>query len=126
MNPVTARRFDTEFAPRIADAIARLLGPRVRTHVTPYGGHGHPSQVHIVSTTHDHVRGFDHPLNLTLTWDVDEIEQLVASGDEARFARYLGALSCKLPRWEGARGIDFGSRTQTQASVLLGGLDFET
>ncbi|MGS1073075.1 DUF5594 family protein [Burkholderia glumae] len=125
MKPDTAHRFDTELAPRIAARIARMLGPRVRVVAVRYGGHGHPSQIHVVSTTPVHVRGFDHPLDVTLTWDGDEIERLVADQDGARFARYLNALSCKLPGWESARGLDFGSRTQTTPHVLLGGLDFE-
>lgn len=62
MNPDTAHRFDTELAPRIAERIATMLGPRVRVVAVPYGGHGHPSQINVSSTTPEHVRGFDHPL----------------------------------------------------------------
>ncbi|AOJ69600.1 MULTISPECIES: DUF5594 family protein [Burkholderia] len=125
MNPHTARRFDTEFAPRIARAIGDLLERRANTEVVGYGGHGHPTQVRIVSPHAEHVRGYAHPLDIVLTWDTDEIERLMAPDGAARFERYLAALKLKLPAWENARGIDFGSRTQAEVLVLLGGLDFE-
>lgn len=125
MNPEIAHRFDTDFAPRIAHAIAALFDSRLRTEVVPYGGHGHPTQVRIVSATGEHVRGYDHPLDIGLTWDTSEIERLMTDGGLARFERYLAALPRKLPAWEDARDIDFGSRTQSEVLVLIGGLDFE-
>ncbi|VBI76981.1 DUF5594 family protein [Burkholderia pseudomallei] len=125
MSPDTARRFDTEFAPRIARAIADLLNHRAHTDVVGYGGHGHPTQVRIVAPHAEHVHGYAHPLNLALTWDTDEIERLTEADGAARFERYLAALPRKLAAWENARGVDFGSRTQADALVLLGGLDFE-
>ncbi|AIO65093.1 DUF5594 family protein [Burkholderia oklahomensis] len=125
MSPDTARQFDTEFAPRIARAIADLLGHRASAEVVGYGGHGHPTQVRIAAPPAEHVRGYAHPLDIALTWDTDEIERLMAADGPARFERYLAALGRKLPAWENARGIDFGSRTQADAFVLIGGLDFE-
>ncbi|CAG9209397.1 DUF5594 family protein [Burkholderia gladioli] len=128
MNPDIAHRFDAEFAPRIAERITALLGPHVAATVRPYGGHGHPTHVDIVNTSHEHLHGlhgYTFPLNLTMTWDTDEIEQLVGDDDGTRFAHYLDALSRKLANWEDARGIDFGSRTQSEPLILLGGLDFE-
>ncbi|MDN7673938.1 DUF5594 family protein [Burkholderia oklahomensis] len=125
MSPDTARQFDTEFAPRIARAIADLLGPRASAEVVGYGGHGHPTQVRIAAPPAEHVRGYAHPLDIALTWDTDEIERLMAADGPARFERYLAALGRKLPAWENARGIDFGSRTQADAFMLIGGLDFE-
>ncbi len=125
MDPDIAHRFDAEFAPRIAERIAALLGAHVAVTVRPYGGHGRPTHIDIVSTSPEHVRGHAHALNLTMTWDTEEIDRLVEPDGDARFARYLEALPRKLPGWEGARGIDFGSRTQTEPFVLLGGLDFE-
>lgn len=125
MSPEIAHRFDHHYAPRIAQAIAGLLDARLRTEVVPYGGHGHPTQVRIVSVTGEHVRGYDHPIDIGLTWDTDEIERLMEEEGTARFERYLAALPAKLPAWQDARGIDFGSRTQADPLVLIGGLDFE-
>ncbi|MBN3728357.1 DUF5594 family protein [Burkholderia sp. Ac-20379] len=126
MDPDIAHRFDAEFAPRIAERIAALLGPHIRAEVRPYGGHGHPTHIDVTSTTPEHVRGYPHALHLTLTWDSEEIDRLVIDDhDGTRFARYLDALTHKLPGWQSARGLDFGSRTQTEPAVLLGGLDFE-
>jgi hypothetical protein len=125
MRPETAHRFDTEFAPRIAHAIADLYGSHVQTEVVPYGGHGHPTQVRIRSAAHEHLHGYAHPLNIELTWDTDEIERLMEADGEQRFARYLAALPTKFGAWRGARDIDLGTRTQADLLVLLGGLDFE-
>ncbi|KWB58749.1 DUF5594 family protein [Burkholderia ubonensis] len=125
MQPETARRFDTEFAPRIAHAIAAFFDDHVQTEVVPYGGHGHPSQVRVRSAPHEHVSGFAHPLNLELTWDTDEIERLMAPEGEARFEQYLAALPRKLSAWQSARDVDLASRTQADPVVRLGGLDFE-
>lgn len=125
MSPETARRFDSDFAPRIAQTIAGLLDPRLKTEVVPYSGHGHPTQVRILSVTGEHRRGYTHPINIELTWDTGEIERLMTPDGAARFARYLAALPRKLPAWQEARDIDFGSRTQAEPLVLLGGLDFE-
>ncbi|RQR57585.1 hypothetical protein DIE07_22265 [Burkholderia sp. Bp9002] len=125
MQPETARRFDTEFAPRIARAIAAFFADHVQTQVVPYAGHGHPTQVRIHSAPHEHVSGFAHPLNLELTWDTDEIERLMAPHGMQRFEHYLAALPRKLAAWQGARDIDLASRTQADPLVRLGGLDFE-
>ncbi|MDS0792569.1 DUF5594 family protein [Burkholderia pseudomultivorans] len=125
MQPETARRFDTEFAPRIAQAIAAFFSDHVRADVVPYGGHGHPTRVQIRSAPHEHVSGFTHPLNLELTWDTDEIERLMEPEGPQRFEHYLAALPKKLGAWQGARDIDLASRTQADPLVRLGGLDFE-
>ncbi|EAY68222.1 hypothetical protein BDAG_00929 [Burkholderia dolosa AU0158] len=125
MQPETARRFDTEFAPRIARAIAAFFADHVETDVVPYGGHGHPTCVRVRSAPHEHVSGFAHPLNLEFTWDTDEIERLMEPDGRARFDRYLAALPRKLAAWQDARDIDLPSRTQAEPIVRLGGLDFE-
>ncbi|HDR8968719.1 DUF5594 family protein [Burkholderia vietnamiensis] len=125
MQPETARRFDTEFAPRIAHAIAAFFAEHVHADVVPYGGHGQPTRVHISSAPHVHVSGFAYPLNLELTWDTDEIERLMEPDGAARFEHYLSALPKKLNAWESARDIDLASRTQEEPLVRLGGLDFE-
>jgi hypothetical protein len=92
MQPETARRFDTEFAPRIAHAIAAFFAEHVHADVVPYGGHGQPTRVHISGAPHEHVSGFAYPLNLELTWDTDEIERLMEPDGAARFEHYLSAL----------------------------------
>ncbi|MBP0608222.1 MULTISPECIES: DUF5594 family protein [Burkholderia] len=125
MQPETARRFDTEFAPRIAQAIAAFFADHVQTDVVPYGGHGHPTRVQIRSAPHEHVSGFVYPLNLELTWDTDEIERLMEPDGPQRFEHYLAALPKKLSAWQSARDIDLASRTQGDPLVRLGGLDFE-
>ena len=125
MQPETARRFDTEFAPRIAQAIAAFFTEHVRADVVPYGGHGRPTCVQIRSAPHEHVSGFVHPLNLELTWDTDVIERLMRTDGATRFEHYLSALPRKLSAWQGARDIDLASRTQADPLVRLGGLDFE-
>jgi hypothetical protein len=60
-----------------------------------------------------------------LSWDGLEVERLFASGGNLRFAEYLDALPAKLYAWQEPRRIDLGSRTQAEAEVLIGGLDFE-
>ncbi len=125
MRPETARRFDTEFAPRIARTIADTSDGWLQADVVPYHGHGHPTQVRVRSTSSEHVHGYAHPLNLELTWDTDEIERLMEADGPTRFEHYLAALPAKLDAWQGARGLDLGSRTQAEALVLIGGLDFE-
>lgn len=60
-----------------------------------------------------------------MSWDSDEVDRLFGPGGDLRFAEYLDALPGKLDAWQEARQIDFGSRTQADPTVLLGGLDFE-
>ncbi|CAH2907947.1 MAG: Isopropylmalate/homocitrate/citramalate synthases [uncultured Paraburkholderia sp.] len=45
MRPDTADRFDKEFAPRIAEAIAACFATTVHTEVLPYGGPGRPTRL---------------------------------------------------------------------------------
>ena len=52
---------------------------------------------------------------------VNASEQAIA----ARFAGYLAALPGKLRAWQEPRGIDFGSLSQADPAILIGGLDFE-
>ena len=125
MQPEIARRFDDEFAPRIAHLIATFLADRVHVEVVPYNGHGHPTRVRISNVLHEHTRVFAHPLNIEMTWDGDEIERLMGPDGAARFERYLAALPGKLTAWQAARHVDLKSRTQADPLVRLGGLDFE-
>ncbi|MGF6772698.1 hypothetical protein P3T18_005192 [Paraburkholderia sp. GAS199] len=126
MHPEHAARFDQQFAPRIAEAVAALFASTIHTEVLPYGGHGHPTRVRIFATPLENIGHYAHPLNLYLTWDSDEIERLMEAGGEARFSAYLAALPRKLQAWRHARELDFLTHTQGQPLTLLGGLDFES
>ncbi|WP_420996320.1 DUF5594 family protein [Cupriavidus sp. 30B13] len=117
-----AARFDAEFAPRIAEALAGLF--RHRVHVELVRGES-PARVHIHGEPLEGARRFAHPLNIYLSWDGLEIGALFAAGGEEKFAQYLAALPGKLRAWQAPRQIDFGTRSQADATVLLGGLDFE-
>jgi Domain of unknown function (DUF5594) len=126
MRPESAIRFDEQFAPRIAEAIAACFATTVHTEVLPYGGPGHPTRVRIHATPLGELGHYAHPLNVYLTWDSDEIERLMDAQGEARFAGYLAALPRKLNAWTQARELNFLSHTQGEAVALLGGLDFES
>ena len=125
MSNEAVHRFEEEFAPRIAAKLASQFGPSVRVEVVPREGRGHPTRVRIVGEASEYRHPYMYPLNLSLTWDVDEIERLMEPGGEARFAHYLEATVCKMASWETARSVDFASRTQGEPEVLIGGLDFE-
>jgi hypothetical protein len=126
MRPDSAVRFDQQFAPRIAEALAACFATTVHTEVLPYGGHGHPTRVRIYAAPLDVEAHYAHPLNIYLTWDSDEIERLMGEAGPARFAGYLAALPRKLQAWRHARELDFISHTQAEPVELLGGLDFES
>lgn len=126
MRPESAARFDEQFAPRIAAAIAACFATTVHTEVLPYGGHGHPTRVRIHAAPIEQLGHYPHPLNLYLTWDSDEIERLMGAQGQARFASYLAALPRKLAAWTHARELDFLSHTQADPEALIGGLDFES
>jgi len=125
MSSEAAHRFEVEFAPRIAAALADRFGPSVRVVVVPREGPGHPTRVRILGDASEHRHPYRFPLDVSLTWDVDEIARLIEPGGEARFEHYLEALVRKLAAWETARPLDFATRTQGEPVVLLGGLDFE-
>jgi hypothetical protein len=126
MSPEAAYRFENDFAPRIATWIASHLGAPLRVEVVPREGRGHPTRVRITGEPDDHRRHpYPYPLNVSLTWDSAEVERLLESDGEARFAHYLESTSHKLHAWESARPLDFASCTQGEPEILLGGLDFE-
>ncbi|ANB73330.1 hypothetical protein AYM40_13885 [Paraburkholderia phytofirmans OLGA172] len=126
MRQESATRFDEQFAPRIAEALAACFGTTVHTEVLPYGGHGHPTRVRIHAAPIEGLGHYPHPLNLFLTWDSDEIERLMGAEGQARFAGYLAALPRKLEAWRQVRELDFVSHTQAEPTALIGGLDFES
>jgi hypothetical protein len=125
MRPESATRFDQQFAPRIAEAIAACLARTVHTEVLPHGEHGEPTRVRIHAAPVEELGHYPYPLNLYLTWDSDEIERLMGEQGSALFARYLAALPRKLKAWTDARELDFGTHTQGDPIALIGGLDFE-
>ncbi|MGF6509908.1 DUF5594 family protein [Paraburkholderia sp. 32] len=126
MRPESAMRFDQEFAPRIAEAIAACIAKTVHTDVLPHGEQGQPTRVRIHAAPLDELGHYPHPLNLYLTWDGDEIERLMGEQGAMRFARYLAALPRKLNAWTQARELDFSTHTQGEPVTLIGGLDFES
>jgi hypothetical protein len=114
--------------PRIVECVARLLGRGVRIDIVPYAGPHAPTRLNVRAARneaieHGHHYAFD--LNVTLTWDDDEIERLLLPGGEARFLRYLDAIGAKFDAWQGVREVDLVTRSQAEPAVLLGGLDFE-
>ncbi len=125
MNPAIAHRFETEFAPRIAQVLSGFLDGRARAEVVPFGDPDHPYAITLRALARNHRRGYAYPLDLRFTWDPDEIESLFGAHGAERFERYLEALPRKLAAWQTARGIDFASCSQDEPSILLGNLDLE-
>ncbi|BCQ23185.1 DUF5594 family protein [Caballeronia sp. NK8] len=130
MNRQQAHRFETEFMPRIVERVTRVVGHGVRVEVLPYESPLVPTRLHVSAERAPHKgddqrRGYAYPMNVFLTWDDEEIERLLGAGGEARFVRYLDAIGAKLDAWQGARDVDFTTRSQAERSVLFGGLDFE-
>lgn len=125
MNPTIAHRFDAEFAPRIAQAIRDVVGPKAKVQLTPYDGPSRPTTLKITAPISERVRGIRHPLNLHMTWDECEIASLMEPNGPRRFAHYLDALPRKLGAWQMARNFDLTTRSQADPLVLLGNLDLE-
>jgi hypothetical protein len=128
LNREQAQRFETEFMPRIVAEVARVLDHGVHVEFVPYENLLLPTRLHASAARHaTGVRAIRYPfdLNVFLTWDDDEIVRLLLPGGEARFVRYLQSIGIKLKAWEGVREVDLMSRSQADATVLIGGLDFE-
>jgi hypothetical protein len=128
VNREQARKFETEFLPRIVEQVTRVLDRRVRVAIVSSDHPNLPARLHVSAARHD-VGGTTHrypyDLNVYLTWDDDEIARLFGPGGEARFMRYLDSIGKKLDAWQGVREVDLLSRSQGEAAVLIGGLDFE-
>jgi hypothetical protein len=128
LNREQALRFEAEFMPRIVEHVARQIGRGLRIDVVPYEHRNAPTRLHISAPPHDNgerARQYPFDLSVFLTWDDDEIERLLRPGGETRFQRYLDSLGAKFIAWQGAREVDFNTRSQAEPSILLGGLDFE-
>lgn len=125
MNPTTAHRFDEEFAPRIAQALKAVVGPKAEVQLERYGGPGRPTTLTISAPNGERTRGMRHPLNLHMTWDECEIASLMEQNGPQRFVHYLEALPRKLRAWQLAREFDLGTHSQAEPLVLLGNLDLE-
>lgn len=120
-----AARFNAELAPRIAETIAALFKRRIRVEVVPDERAGRAARVHLSGEPLDEPRRFAQQLNVYLSWDGLEVEALFAAGGAEKFEHYLAALPGKMRAWQTPRQIDFGTRSQADPTVLLGGLDFE-
>jgi hypothetical protein len=128
VTPEQARRFESEFMPRIVECVARLVDRGVRVAIVPYENAHAPARLHVSAArlhSADRPSRYPYDLNVFLTWDDDEIERLLRPGGEARFLRYLDAIAAKLDAWQGVREVDLTSRSQADMTVLVGGLDFE-
>lgn len=117
-------RFEAECLPRIVDAIGKQHR-RVQLHALPAEAPNRPPRLRMTGDGPAELRRHAHPLDVTLAWDGLEVQRLFGAGGEARFAGYLAALPGKLRAWQEPRGIDFGSLSQTDPAILIGGLDFE-
>lgn len=110
MNENDWRRFEDEFAIRIAEKIGSLYhASQIEVDVVRQEG-GHPSLVRIVAESREGNTGFPYLLNVHLTWCDRAIEQLLKNSDS--FEAYLEALPGNMRDWMQARRIDFGSRSQ--------------
>ena len=125
MNPTIAHQFDTEFAPRIAQAIQDVIGRNADVRLVPYGGPDRPTTLEITAPASERIRGARHPLNLQMTWDECEIASLTEHNGPQRFEHYLEALPRKLAAWQIARDFDLATRSQAEPFILLGNLDLE-
>jgi hypothetical protein len=128
VNREQALRFETEFMPRIVAEVARVVDRGVHVEFVPYENLLLPTRLHASAARHgigDRASRYPFDLNIFLTWDDDEIVRLLRPDGEARFVRYLQSIGMKLKAWEGVREVDLMSRSQAEATVLIGGLDFE-
>lgn len=123
MSRKTTDRFERDFVPRLISVLRDIMGPRVQIQLIA-AHQGEPTRVHIGGHAVESVALYPHSLNLDLTWDLEEIEYLFEPDGEIKFAGYLAALPRKLEAWQGAREIDFISRSQGESHILLGCLDF--
>ncbi|HBD37453.1 MULTISPECIES: DUF5594 family protein [Cupriavidus] len=125
MHPDPAQRFNAELLPRIVERVQRLSHGTLLADVLPPASPDLPARLRIWAPPRSGGGRYACPLDITMSWDSYEVDRLFGPGGDLRFAEYLDALPGKLDAWQEARQIDFGSRTQADPTVLLGGLDFE-
>lgn len=112
MNANDWRKFEDEFAVRIAEKIGSLYHVQQVTVEVIRHGSGHPARVRIGSERREGDTGFPYLLNVHLAWRERAIERLLAN--PANFDVYLESLPAKMQGWMQERPIDFGSRTQRE------------
>ncbi|WP_431796707.1 DUF5594 family protein [Cupriavidus metallidurans] len=125
VHPDPAQRFNAELLPRIVERVQRLSHGTLHADVLPPASPDLPARLRIWALPRSGGGRYACPLDITMSWDSYEVDRLFGLGGDLRFAEYLDALPGKLDAWQEARQIDFGSRTQADPTVLLGGLDFE-
>lgn len=125
MHPVPAHRFNSDLLPRIVERVQRLSRGTLHAEIQPASQSDQPACLRIWAAARQNGGRYGHPIDITLSWDSFEVDRLFADGGDARFDAYLDALPAKLDAWQEPRQIDFNSRTQAEATVLIGGLDFE-
>lgn len=125
VHPVPAQRFNSDLLPRIVERVQHLSRGTLHADIVPASASDQPACLRVWATDRACGGRYAHPIDITLSWDSFEVDRLFASGGDVRFDAYLDALLAKLDAWQEPRRIDFNSRTQAEATVLIGGLDFE-
>lgn len=125
MHPVPAQRFNAELLPRIVERVHRVIHGNLQADILAPEQAGQTARLRVWATASPNGGRYPHPLNIVLSWDSIEVDRLFATGGDERFAAYLDALPAKLDAWQQPRQIDLASRTQADAVVFIGGLDFE-
>ncbi|KAI3590133.1 hypothetical protein D9X30_5716 [Cupriavidus sp. U2] len=125
MHPVPAQRFNSDLLPRIVERVQRLSRGTLHAEIQTPAASDLPACLRVWAESRPNGGRYAYPIDITLSWDSFEVDRLFASGGVERFDAYLDALPAKLDAWQEPRQIDFHSRTQAEATVLIGGLDFE-
>jgi len=125
VHSVPAQRFNADLLPRIVERVQRLSHGTLHADIQPASASDLPACLRIWATARPNGGRYAHPIDITLSWDSFEVDRLFSLGGDVRFNAYLDALPAKLDAWQEPRQIDFNSRTQADATVLIGGLDFD-
>lgn len=125
MHPVPAQRFNSDLLPRIVERVQHLSRGTLHADILPAAAPDQPACLRVWASARPNGGRYAYPIDITLSWDSFEVDRLFASGGDLRFDAYLDALPAKLDAWQEPRQIDFNSLTQAEATVRLGGLDFE-
>lgn len=125
MHPVPAQRFNSDLLPRIVERVQRLSRGTLHAEIQSPAASDLSACLRAWAESRPNGGRYAFPIDITLSWDSFEVGRLFASGGVERFDAYLNALPAKLDAWQEPPQIDFNSRTQAEATVLLGGLDFD-